>query len=53
MGWALTRYFTVLPKLSVTSKVSAPILHAWVGSRVHFRSSEDVNSVRIYFSDRL
>ena len=30
------------PKLSVTSKVSAPTSYAWVGSRVHFRSSEDV-----------
>ena len=33
---------TLLPKLSVTSKVSAPTSHAWVGSRVRFRSSEDV-----------
>ena len=33
---------SLLPKLSVTSKVSARTLHAWVGSRVHFRSSEDV-----------
>ena len=32
----------LLPKLSVISKVSAPTSHAWVGSRVHFRSSEDV-----------
>ena len=32
----------LLPKLSVTSKVSARTSHAWVGSRVHFRSSEDV-----------
>ena len=32
----------LLPKLSVTSKVSAPTSHAWVGSLVHFRSSEDV-----------
>ena len=28
--------------MSVTSKVSAPTSCAWVGSRVHFRSSEDV-----------
>ena len=33
----------LLPKLSVTLKVSAPTSHAWVGSLVHFRSSEDVN----------
>ena len=33
---------SLLPKLSVTSKVSARTSHAWVGSRVHFRSSEDV-----------
>ena len=33
---------SLLPKLSVTSKVSAPTLCAWVGSRVRFRSSEDV-----------
>ena len=33
---------SLLPKLSVTSKVSARTLCAWVGSRVHFRSSEDV-----------
>ena len=33
---------TLLPKLSVTSKVSAPTSCAWVGSRVRFRSSEDV-----------
>ena len=33
---------TLLPKLSVTSKVSARTSHAWVGSRVRFRSSEDV-----------
>ena len=32
----------LLPKLSVTSKVSAPTSYASVGSRVHFRSSEDV-----------
>ena len=32
----------LLPKLSVTSKVSAPTSHTWVGSRVHFRSTEDV-----------
>ena len=32
----------LLPKLSVTSKVSARTSYAWVGSRVHFRSSEDV-----------
>ena len=33
---------SLLPKLSVTSKVSAPTSYAWVESRVHFRSSEDV-----------
>ena len=33
---------SLLPKLSVTSEVSAPTSCAWVGSRVHFRSSEDV-----------
>ena len=33
---------TLLPKLSVTSKVSARTLYAWVGSRVRFRSREDV-----------
>ena len=33
---------SLLPKLSVTSKVSSPTSFAWVGSRVHFRSSEDV-----------
>ena len=33
---------SLLPKLSVTSKVSARTSCAWVGSRVHFRSSEDV-----------
>ena len=33
---------TLLPKLSVTSKVSARTSCAWVGSRVRFRSSEDV-----------
>ena len=33
---------TLLPKLSVTSKVSARTSCAWVGSRVCFRSSEDV-----------
>ena len=32
----------LLPKLSVTSKVSARTSCAWVGSRVRFRSSEDV-----------
>ena len=32
---------TLLPKLSVTSKVSARTSCAWVGSRVRFRSSED------------
>ena len=32
----------LLPNLSVTSKVSAPTSHAWVGSLVHFRSSEGV-----------
>ena len=32
----------LLSKLSVTSKVSAPTSHVWVGSLVHFRSSEDV-----------
>ena len=34
---------TLLPKLSVTSKVSARTSCAWVGSRVRFRSSEDVS----------
>ena len=33
---------SLLQKLSVTSKVSAPTSCAWVGSRVHFRSSEDI-----------
>ena len=33
---------SLLPKLSVTSKVSAPTSYAWVGSGVHFRGSEDV-----------
>ena len=33
---------SLLPKLSVTSKVSARASYAWVGSQVHFRSSEDV-----------
>ena len=33
---------SLLPKLSVTLKVSARTSYAWVGSRVHFRSSEDV-----------
>ena len=33
---------TLLPKLSVTLKVSARTSCAWVGSRVRFRSSEDV-----------
>ena len=33
---------SLLPKLSVTSKVSVRTSYAWVGSRVHFRSSEDV-----------
>ena len=33
---------TLLPKLSVTSKVSARTSCAWVGSRVRFRSSEDI-----------
>ena len=32
---------SLLPKLSVTSKVSARTSYAWVGSRVRFRSSED------------
>ena len=32
----------LLPKLSVTSKVSAPTSHTWVRSLVHFRSREDV-----------
>ena len=32
----------LLPKLSVTSKVSASTSQAWVGSLVHLRSSEDV-----------
>ena len=31
-----------LPKLSVTSKVSVRTSYASVGSRVHFRSSDDV-----------
>ena len=34
---------SLLPKLSVTSKVSARTSYAWVGSRVQFRSSEDVD----------
>ena len=33
---------SLLPKLSVTSKVSARTSCAQAGSRVHFRSSEDV-----------
>ena len=33
---------TLLPNLSVTSKVSAPTSYAWIGSWVRFRSSEDV-----------
>ena len=33
---------SLLPKLSMTSKVSARTSCAWVGSRVRFRSSEDV-----------
>ena len=33
---------SLLPKLSVTSKVSARTSYPWVGSQVHFRSSEDV-----------
>ena len=33
---------TLLPKLSVTSKVSARTSCAWVGNRVRFQSSEDV-----------
>ena len=33
---------SLLPKLSATSKVSVRTSYAWVGSRVHFRSSEDV-----------
>ena len=33
---------SLLPKLSVTSKVNARTSYAWVGSQVHFRSSEDV-----------
>ena len=33
---------SLLPKLSVTSKVRARTSCAWVGSRVHFRNSEDV-----------
>ena len=33
---------SLLPKLSVTSKVSARTSCAWVGSRVYFGSSEDV-----------
>ena len=32
---------SLLPELSVTWKVSAPTSHTWVGSGVHFRSSED------------
>ena len=37
----------LLPKLSVTSKVSAPTSHARVGSLVHFRSSEDVTLLEL------
>ena len=37
---------SLLPKLSVTSKVSARTSYAWVGSRVHFRSSEDVTLLK-------
>ena len=33
---------SLLPKFSVTSKVSARTMYASVGSRVHFRGSEDV-----------
>ena len=33
---------SLLPKLSVTAKESARTSYAWVGSQVHFRSSEDV-----------
>ena len=33
---------SLLPKLSMTSKVSARTSYAWVGSWVHFRSSEDI-----------
>ena len=33
---------SLLPKLSVTSKVSARTSYAWFGSRVHFRRSDDV-----------
>ena len=36
---------TLLPKLSVTSKVSARASCAWVGSRVCLRSSEDVTQL--------
>ena len=32
----------LLRKLSVNSKVSARTSYGWAGSRVHFRSSEDV-----------
>ena len=34
--YALQGSTPLLPKLSVTSKVSARSSHAWVGSRVHF-----------------
>ena len=37
---------SLLPKLSVTSKVSARTSYAWVASRVHFRSSEDVTLLK-------
>ena len=40
--YALQGSTSLLPKLSVTSKVSAGTSHAWVGSLVHFLSSEDV-----------
>ena len=33
---------SLLPKLSVTSKVNARTSYAWMGNRVHCRSSEDV-----------
>ena len=43
---------SLLPKLSVTSKVSARTLYAWVGSRVRFRSSEDATLLEFYFAGR-
>ena len=40
----------LLPKLSVTLKVSARTSCAWVGSRVRFRSSEDVSLTLLEFT---